>query len=330
MVNFQNIKFYTMRHIFKYWIMRVFQLARLITIVGIFRTVFLAILLVYAFFFIDEKITQVPINYLLIFIVSYVIFIIHRRRNDYLLILKTFKLHYFLFFLDYVICSLPLALIMIKNCQSILLGILWGSCLLNSFLNTRPINRQHQNMISKLFTFIPTQLFEWKSGFRQNILYLILIYVLCFLGIINLYIGLIFFIILFLIIISFYFENESREIIEAEQLSSSKFLKTKIRRNLKFYLLFVFPIFSISLIFNPSSYIEILLFYLSTANVFIFNILFKYTYFIPHESGIINMLQLSIAIIALFPPFSIVILFINYFLYIKATKNLNNYLYDFN
>jgi hypothetical protein len=183
---------------------------------------------------------------------------------------------------------------------------------------------------STLIKYIPSGLFEWQSGFRKNMIAIILFYALGILGIYKIWFSAISVFLLIMILCSFYSEYEPRKILETSELNASKFIKAKLIRHIKYLILFIFPIFLLSFIhYEYWSYIVISFFVV--INLQVSAILLKYAYYYPNViSGTHQLIGSIILLFSIILPISIIILFLNFLLYNKAVRNLNNYLNAYN
>ncbi len=190
--------------------------------------------------------------------------------------------------------------------------------------------RYSSSTFRHLIAWIPTDMFEWRSGMRKNYFPVLLVLVLAILFS-RLTAAIPVALLLFsLITTGFYIETEPREMLEVFQLSPKKLLLFKLKKHLALFWLMSSPLLVLFLIFHVR-YWYVLVFVIAAASLIqTISIFLKYALYEPHEA-----LQGNTIIIALSTLFTVIPLFIPipFFwvvrYYRKASSNLQFYLHDF-
>lgn len=304
------------------------QVYRGIRDIGLFRTIILLIVLIPLFIGFLYKRLQIPnYNHIIVGVALFLVFMIHRGRKDYNFLYKLSKHPGLTFYAEYLVFSIPLIILYFVTTQY--LHIIVYALLLMAISFTTPVPKTNR-AYSKFIQFIPLGLFEWQSGLRKNLVPIILFYIFGFLGIYKIWFSAISVFLLTMLICSFYSECEPRKILEASELSASKFLNAKIFKHVKCLVLFILPVFMLSLI-HYEYWIYISVYFLVVINLQVGAILLKYAYYFPNiVSGVHQMIGSIMLLLSLILPFSIIFLFLNILLYYKSVRNLNNYLNAYN
>jgi hypothetical protein len=256
-----------------------------------------------------------------------IVLVIHRNRKDYNFLSKISERLFLTFLSEYIIFSIPfLTMLLITGQYShfvITIIALTGI----SFLVPKSGSVR---VYSLVIDHIPDRLFEWQSGFRRNMIPIIIFYAIGLFGIYRIWFSAISVFFLTLIVCSFYSECEPRKILEAQELNASMFIREKIISHIKAMIVFILPVFIISLIhFEYRMYISIS--FLVVINLLIGAILLKYAYYNPGITSGAHQFIGSIAIlVSVILPVSVIFLFANMMLYQKSISHLNQYLNGYN
>ncbi len=307
---------------------RFLQIYREIIDIGLFRGLIIFVIMLPMFMgFLYQRLSMPIYNHIITGFALFFVLLIHRQRKDYNFLVKISKFPPLTFFIEYLVFSIPLITLFIATFQIVHLAIYMVLLLPISFLIPLPKVVRTNTLFIK---YIPSGLFEWKSGFRKNTFAIILFYVIGILGIYSIWFSVVSLFLIIMVISSFYSEFEPRKILEASELNSSNFLKTKILGHLKYLILFILPIFVISLA-HYEYWIFILIAFLVVINLVAGAILLKYAFYYPNDVSGIHQIVVSIVLfLAIIPPISIVLLLLNFLFYFKAVQNLNNYLNAYN
>ena len=283
---------------------RVKQLARMASEIGLFRILFLIGLFAYLIYIAYVKL-QHPSNYSIVSGIFIVLLLsIHIKRKD-AVFLKIYTPHpQFIIISEYLLLFLPLLIIMLYF--QIWLYILSVSAfiIILSFLNLktrkRSINTWFQNIIQD-------DNFEWKAGIRKNIFMLGAVWIASlftsfFIGSIPIALF-----VIGIIIMSFYENNESLAMLISSELSPKAFLKRKIKQHLWAYLIFCAPLLLAFLIFHHQYYYIPLLMMLIFSILIVYNILLKYAFYRPNEKMGNTQIFSAIGSISIIVPFVLII-----------------------
>jgi len=295
---------------------------------GLFRAIVLLLIIVpFLFVFLYNRLQIPNYNYIITGTLLFLVFMIHRRRKDYNFLYKLAKHPELTYYAEYLIFSVPLLIVYLLAKQYF--HILIYMILLMTISFTFPLPKTNR-VYSAIIKYIPSVLFEWQSGFRKNLIPIILFYVLGLLGIYKIWFSGISVFLLIMFICSFYSECEPRKILEASELSASKFIQTKLIRHVKYLILFILPIFMLSFI-HYDYWLYIIICFFVVINLQVGAILLKYAYYKPNVvSGTHQMFGSIMLILSPILLISIVFLIFNIILYNKALQNLNSYLNAYN
>jgi hypothetical protein len=235
-------------------------------------------------------------------VLALILISLHFNRKDkhFLKVLKNQR--FTLFSIEYLVISLPfLVWFLIENAwfQIVASFILIG---ISPFINWTFI---YQNSTARLhFPKFMTKDFEWITGIRKNIGYIIPIYIL---AIILSYLTVsVLAALLLLAIISttFYLEPcETRDFLHLYANAPSEFMRQKSTRALGLYVLFSIPLSIAFLIFHME-YWYLLIIALAIGSVIqLTSITLKYMTFTPKESSQRNAILLGFLIICWLTPF---------------------------
>jgi hypothetical protein len=251
---------------------------------------------------------------------------IHFSRKDKGFVYKHLDNPHLQIFFEYVLLTLPFSILSIVTkswyCYPLLLCILF--CI--------PIIKfefRQKTSFKKLSHIISATNFEWLSGFRKQYISFICLYILaisfCWLKILPLF--LLWY--LTIIILSFYSECESIQVLREGNKVQRQFLIDKLKACFIYVLILYTPIIIINTFFNPDFLIINILFIPIQISLLAFAICFKYSSYTANKIKIGNSLPLSIvALCSALPHFLPIptILFLIYFY--KAEDNLKQYLHD--
>lgn len=251
---------------------------------------------------------------------------IQLSRKDKTFVFKHIDKPHVQIFFEYVVLTLPFSIscIVTKSwyCYPLLLCILF-------FIPLLKFEFRQKTTFKNLSHIIAPKNFEWLSGFRKQYVLITVLYLLaigfCWLKILPLF--LLWF--LTIIIISFYSECESIQVLRESNKTAKRFVLAKLKACFIYVLILYIPIIIINTFFNPDFLIINLLFILIQISLLGFAICFKYSSYTPNKFKIGNNLPLSIvALCSALPHFLPIptILFCIYFY--KAKDNLKQYLHD--
>lgn len=307
---------------------RVKQLFRIIIQIGVFRTIFLSgllsLFLVYVFIILSEKTYHI---YLLGVFITLLLAIQIKRKDKVFLNIYA-KKPQLVFFVEYLILSIPLIIPQIYYELWTWLCLFLLSLSIVPFLN---LNIKQSSINSIFQRAIPNDNFEWKSGVRKNLILLISLWTI---GLITSFYFMTVPIIIFVlgvIILNFYEKPEPLQILLAPELNSKKFLQQKIKNHLIVFYSLITPLILLSIAFNPEYYYILLIECCAFSFLLIYTILLKYAFYKPNVKSGATQIYTNIGVLGLLLPiFLPIILILSIRFLFKASNNLNFYLNDYN
>ncbi len=302
------------------------QLFRAICQIGIARVIFVVAVLLLLTAFLYQQLSVPVYNYAIPGITLLLVCMIHRGRKDDRFLFKISNAPVWVCFVEYLVFSIPF-IAMLLICRQYIQALLYVVLLFPICCTTPSFKSlKGTNTYNKWIKHIPARMFEWKSGFRTSMFAIILLYTLGLAGCYNIWFSAVAVAALCLIIGSFYGENEPLKILATAEQSTFNFLKNKILQHIKYWILFLLPLFLIALtrtVYWP----YILAAFVATLNLTIFTILSKYAFYRPATSaGLSQFINAMAWLCTVMLPFSVFVFFVNIFLFFKAKHNLNNYL----
>lgn len=225
---------------------------------------------------------------------------VHLSRNDHEFVRLTTHKPQHLFFAEYIVFSSPFWLVMLCTANGYLalsvFPFLWGL----SFLRFRNKKRAGWIPYGK---WIPADNFEWIGGMRQYFRYLLPLYLLALGMLPFLFVSLFWLWIFQTLLAGFYFTGEPVEVLLASELPPAKFLRRKLLRHLKLFVILILPIVVGYALFHPeTAWVAGLFFLLSCTNLCVF-ILSKYSIYQPNKKLSANSTKITLAFLSVLIPF---------------------------
>lgn len=331
------------RAVFK---VRISQFFRLLNEIGLFRVIFLLIILGFVLFFTYQFITTSENTIISLILIALLLLSVHTSRKDKPFLEAIIKQPYLIYLSEYMVLTLPVLVIWIVKNNWIGAGILllvvfiipliyynlqfrYLGSIIQLLIN--PFNPNLNLTVKTRLPFISSSSFEWISGIRRNLLILIPVYLLVLVFSFKPYVAVVGLIFLSLIISGFYFYGESREFVEFYAKSPRKFIVKKIYTNLRHLIVVFAPILIIALIFQISTWRFLLGALIVSIFIQVLTIIFKYSLFEENanltRNSIIVYGNIIFAIVPYFLPVPIIMGIIHYN---KALKNLKQYFHDQN
>lgn len=307
---------------------RIKQVSRIISQIGIFRTIFLFGFIASYLLILFIKTEENKYEELMIGIFALSILFIHLKRKD-----KEFLEIYALkpqriFLTEYAIISAPLIISLLYRSLWNYLIIYLFTLTLISFLKINPKKSSLNTVFQKL---IPDENFEWKSGIRK---YFILFVVIWPIGLFTSFFVASVPVTIFIlgaVVLSFHEKSEPLEILIAGELNAMQFLMKKVKSQLLSFSILVLPLVLSFIIFHPRYYYIPLLEYIVFIILLIYTILLKYAFYQPaSKSGAIQIFTMIGSFCLFIPVFIPVILLLSIKFLFQASHKLKFYLNDFN
>ena len=151
------------------------QLVRALNGVGLFRVVFLLILLCAILYGVFMQLHDIVIsNYIFAGFISLIV-AIHLRRADKDFLKTYFEKYKLIYFVEYFILSLPLIVCLVYY-QHWLQTVVWLIAL--AFAVNVEFEIKQRSLNTKIQRLIPSNCFEWKSGVRKSLFVIIILWVI--------------------------------------------------------------------------------------------------------------------------------------------------------
>ncbi len=293
---------------------------------GLFRAIILLMVLVPGLtLFLYQKLPDPRYAYASVGIALLFILMIHRSRKDYRFLAKVSAIPTLTIFTEYLAFSIPfLALLVVSRQYLPILSyivLLFPVCFIApSSKNTR------ERTYSRFVKYIPPGMFEWQSGFRGSLLAITLLYAVGLAGIYRIWLAAVSVGLLMMTFLTFYAENESRQILCASEQSVGDFLKSKLFRHVGYWTIFLLPIFATALVHYEYAPYTLAAF-AAVINLAVFAVLLKYAFYRPAASvGISQLIGAFAGLCTIILPLSVVVFVTNIILFFKAKQNLTYYL----
>ena len=306
------------------------QIFREIRDIGMLRAVFLmATIVPLAALFLYRRLAVTGYDYAIPCIVLVVIFIIHHNRKDYFFLSKLSIFPALIFIVEYLVFSAPLLVLLFILGQY--LQAFMYVVLLPVICLVKPSPKEARTKIHNAWVkYLPAAIFEWRSGVRASLPFILIFYCLGLAGIYSIWLSAVSLVFLSLIFTTFYRFNESQKILAASEHGADVFLIYKLGQHVKYWALLMLPLFLVAFI-HYQHWTYILAAFAAAANLLVFNILAKYAYYRQASTGVLSQFISSLAwLCSVILPLSIFVFFTNIVLYFKAKNNLNHYLNAYN
>ncbi len=258
---------------------------------------------------------------------SILLLTIHFSRKDIPFLKRTQKNEFIFLLSDYILLSvIPISLLI--YCHGFVAALLI-IMVITTICVIPPIQKSQIKTNSEI-KFIPDYLPEWKSGIRKVNKYIFLSLILLAIIASPLpYFSLFICWLLTAIITGFYQIFEPRDQLRFHHASPKKYLNSKIKNGIKYYLLLVTPIIIAYTIMHHNqliiSFAALSLFLILLA----FTIISKYAYYQPVATTGPHQIYLTIGLISFIIPFMVPVPFVLTLThYRKAIKRLTPYFYD--
>ena len=310
--------------------LRWIQLNRLANELGLVRFVILLALLTGLVLYIFASSTESKGAMVLTIIALTGIFLLHQIRTDKTFVKRHMSCQKCIFVTEYLALLAPVWTGLIVHQHYVhFLVILVATPLIASI----QIHSAKQKVLhTKLQQWIPDEAFEWKSGIRKVFFILIPLWIIGLLAspltpvlpvIVLLLIG--------IISMGFYDKNEPSVMVQTYELSPQRFILRKLQVQLLLLTVVLLPLMIAFIIFHPSYWFLMPIFYLLVTNLQVYSILTKYSFYQPNAiSAAANFFQSIGAIALLIPLFIPLIWLLCIRFYINSIARLTPYLNDNN
>ena len=262
------------------------------------------------------------ILYALISIILSIQFIRKDKRILSVILPEKFKFYYLL---EYFIFSLPFVIscLIVGGYLEIIMFYIFCFTITQLDLSVNILQKNRRVLLAK---FIDKNNFEWLSGMRRMQYAMIIMYIFCVVISYWHFAGFICLGVVTFLFSSCYNECESQFILTLHENDSENFIKSKIKKHLVQYFIFILPILLIYFIHYPEKwifYVPLIIVYLANYLVYILN---KYKSYVPNQTLQSNSIIVAITFAGMFIPYlfpiSLILVFV---FYSKAIHNLKPY-----
>jgi hypothetical protein len=250
---------------------------------------------------------------------------VHLRRKDYHFIRMVDERAWQVFFVDYLLFSIPFLLLLLwRGYGFVVVGVVAGYA--GVALLKQPFRQTAKGF--PVPAFIPYRAFELRILVRRYGGLLVVLYLCAFAGLLLPYISFAF----LWFCIAFMFEGfrdcESRAMLNAYEMSLKRFLHYKTRLTLGLYCIAAMPVCLIYTVIRPGDWwLAAGFFVLSSLNVILF-VVSKYALYEPDKKIVSGQVPIGLSGMGIFIPFlAPLTLFLLIRYYRMARKNLIPYLY---
>jgi hypothetical protein len=316
-----------MRLIIGYFILRLQQIFRMTSEVGIFRFLILLAVLVLVITGLVNAALQPDYQSAMVFMYALAILGIHSRRRDKLFIRIHFDYPFSVFFTEYVFLSLPLiAPLIFTNAYFHTIGFL----ALLSIIVYFNFDRTRQHLNTKLQSLIPAAAFEWKAGIRKSFWLFCIIWSIGLMFSFSDFMAPVSMVLTGLIVFSFYETGEPLDMLMVFELKPAKLIAYKIALHTAILFCCNLPLMLLFWLFHPSIWFIPVVIMLLIIFGHVYLILLKYAFYTPMEKPAGSDLLIAMGFTGMIVPvFMPVVMLLSIRFYFKAINNLKQYLDDF-
>jgi hypothetical protein len=304
--------------------LRFIQLYRGSADIGLFRALFLAIVLLPLIsLFLIQRVGVHPWPIVIPVGTLYIVWLIHSRRKDYHFLLTIAPHPERVFMAEYVLFTIPVTVLLLSAALYLHVLIFCATILLLAFSVPARVSTISRTV---RLPIIPAGMFEWQSGIRKNLVVIILFYIPGLFGFYQIWLSALSLLMLTMIFVSFYSEYEPLNMLAAGGYRSWGFLTRKVTRHVGCFALFLLPLFILAIV-NSEYRLITAGYFLASVNLLAFSILLKYYQYRPGAySGAHQMLTTLASFISVILPVAILVAVFNVFLAAGANQTLKRYL----
>jgi hypothetical protein len=276
-------------------------------------------------FIIYNQLTKYPNNIIITIIYAWILFTYHQSRKDKEFLKSLYQNLHLLYFIEYLFFSIPFLILVIISYNIVLIPVVLALISIVIFLP-----EMHQVSISKIrYDIIFTNSYEWISGCRTSIIYLIFFYSLSIIVVLNTYLAILVYLFILLQCSNFYRECESASLLFLPGKNSLSYISYKIRTSIINFHTLSLPFYILTIFLHPDFWWLLVLLSVSAILCLVFCICLKYASYVPDKKNAGNNIISMIGIISSIIPFTYplaIILTVRYL--ISANKKLKVYLDD--
>ncbi len=253
--------------------------------------------------------------------------LLHTRRRDYRFLFHIEERPGRVFAVEYLLLALPVSVIECVQGQWLAAIALVVGCGGIALIG-QPVQTTGKGV--PVPRWIPVELFEIRSGFRQSGIVMIVLYVVAYAGLLVPYLPLAFLFFYTCCYGGFYGLSEPVSILCARELPTGTFLHRKLWVNGAAYFLTLLPVCALYAVLQPGQAWYAGLFLLTgTLNICLM-IVTKYAYYRPQAKIVAGQMSLSLSLAGMVAPFlAPLTLFFCIKNYLAARRNLTTWLYAY-
>ena len=316
-------------NIFRILKIRVKQSCRIFLQIGVIYMILIAIIIVVVGVSTYISLTDLPKTCYISAFWLLIIAFIHSRRKDYTFLLLSMKFPRAICGTEYVLLSVPLAILLLINSQYLIAIILLASTFSIGFLKIKTTWKR-KTLNTFLQQLIPNDMYEWKAGIRKSFFPILIFWLLglslsffvASVPIALFFIG--------IIMIDFYDKNESWQMLISFEKRPQALLMHKIKEHTLSLLILFAPLILAFMLFHSAYWHIPLVELVILLSIHIYAIISKYALYSHSDEQGSSAYLLIGTLIGLFPVTTPILWIASIFLFFKARNNLNTYLHDYN
>ncbi len=307
---------------------RIKQIYRALSEIGLIRFVFLLIFIAFVEIFLFLASQDSKNAYYITGIFLFILILIQIKRKDKFFLQTHFPEYTNIFKIEYLLIATPLIISFLYYLKWQHLGIVILGVLLISYSNYIPKKRSLNTFFQ---TIIPNEMYEWKAGSRKLMflippLWIIGLSTSFFIGSVPVVI-----VVIGISTLSLFEICEPYQMIIASEKSPRNFLNRKIQLHTLILTCILMPLVLAFVLFHTEYWYIALAEYILFISINIYFILIKYAYYEPNNRPIsTQIMNITGAVSVIFPVLLPVIWLLSIIFYYSALKRLNYYINDFN
>lgn len=303
------------------------QFYREILRIGFFRIIVLLGISFMLFVFLYLQTSKFPNAMYASMIVLLLILMLHTKRDDKLFLKINFSSYKWIYFVEYLLISLVLLVFL-------LIHNFWNIALLTiavlGIITQLDLKKNRTRYNTRIQKWIPDECFEWKSGVRNLLPIIVIIWLI---GIsFSFFVGSVPIALFILGIISLNFleKGEPYQMIIAFEKDPNKFLSLKIKQQLAILTIISAPMIISFQFFHFQLWYVPFIVYIIFCILQVYAILVKYSFYEPNSKSSAAQIFIGIGFVGLLMPiFAPLIILLSLRFYLKAKQNLSYYLNDY-
>lgn len=309
-------------------ILRYRQIQRSLEGIGIFRFIFLMVLILGAFYAIFSILQKGDYDEFVTGGLLLILLFVQLQRKDIDFLKINLDNYRKLLWMEYLLLLAPLSGILIFTGNWFLLAVTISSLIILPFIK---LKIQRRSLNTKMQLWIPAQAIEWKSGLRKGLFAITAVWLMgivfsFFVGAVPLAIF-----IIGVFPLKFYEIGEPLPVLMASERSPAAFLTQKIKHQFIIFSVISFPLIVVFSVFHIGLWYIAVVEFLVLTTLHVYFILLKYAFYEPNQkTGAIEIFS-GIGVVGLFVPvFLPLVWLLSVRFYFRAITNLKCYLNDFN